>query len=226
MVKKVFSLEDSNLRDLTAGANFFMFGHLAEGNGLYVCVVNECEAVKNSLRLDLNYDIYRCNFDGTLTLVERDVNYKGNDINALSGLVAGDGCLMMSCDIHLLRKAAREFSRINESCYPILDTWCKYLKDGAFAVKSDCEISDKAFKLFDAINREGIGNTQWQIYDFSDNLVNSRRFFGTKEDILIGGKVCVVYCKKGDVFVFIDPCSADFYLLDKDMEETLYFWYL
>ncbi|MEE3384709.1 MAG: hypothetical protein VZR36_06445 [Prevotella sp.] len=226
MVKIVFSLEDSNLRDLTAGSNFFVFGHLAEGNGLYVCIVNECKAVKNSLRLDLNYDIYRCNFDGTLTLVERDVNYKGDDINALTGLVSGGKSVVASCDIHLLRKAAREFSRINESCYAILDTWCKYLKDGEFAVKSDCEISDRVFNLFDAINCEGIDNTRWKIYDFSDNVVNSRRFFGTKEDISIGGKVCVVYCKKGDMFEFIDPCSADFYLLDVDMEETLYFWYI
>ena len=57
MVRTVFSLENSNLRDLAAGVDFFMFGHLANGNGLYVCVVNECETVKNSLRLDLNYDI-------------------------------------------------------------------------------------------------------------------------------------------------------------------------
>lgn len=54
-----------------------------------------------------------------------------------------------------------------------------------------------AFKVIDAINREGIGNEAWGLVEDVDNTV---AYFGTREEIELKGQWAYVYAQKDDIF--------------------------
>ena len=54
-----------------------------------------------------------------------------------------------------------------------------------------------AFKVIDAINREGIGNEAWGLVEDVDNTV---AYFGTREEIELKGQWTYVYAQKDDIF--------------------------
>jgi len=62
-------------------------------------------------------------------------------------------------------------------------------------------MKDCAFKVIDAINREGIGNESWGL---ASNVSSTAAYFGTDEDILLIGKWAYVYEDEDDTFAFID----------------------
>ena len=58
-----------------------------------------------------------------------------------------------------------------------------------------------AFKVIDAINREGIGNEAWGLVEEVDDTV---AYFGTREEIELKGQWAYVYADKNDFFGYID----------------------
>lgn len=69
-----------------------------------------------------------------------------------------------------------------------------------------------AFKVIDAINREGIGNEAWGLVEEVDDTV---AYFGTREEIELKGQWAYVYADKNDFFGYIDKVEPDreFYTL-------------
>lgn len=84
---------------------------------------------------------------------------------------------------------------------------------------------NKFWKLIEVINREGIENgIRSCLYDFEKGIW-SRKFFGTVENVLIKGKVVVVYVKDDDYFAWLKPETADLILTMAD-DEKLHFWFV
>ena len=85
-------------------------------------------------------------------------------------------------------------------------------------------MTQKVFDLIDSINKDGIENGIWSLYDFHDE--SSKDFFGTEEDVRLNGKVVVVYVGKDDFLCWLKPETADmkFKMPDSSFEETLYIW--
>ncbi len=83
----------------------------------------------------------------------------------------------------------------------------------------------KTFNLIDSINREGIDNGLWGVYDFTDQPVSSKTYFGTMATIAITGKVLVVYVKDDDTFSFLKPETADM-ILPLDVDNNLHIWHI
>ncbi|WP_195454256.1 hypothetical protein [Alistipes communis] len=54
-----------------------------------------------------------------------------------------------------------------------------------------------AFKVIDAINRDGMDNGQWGLVEDVGNTV---AHFGTKEEIELKGQWAYVYAEKDDIF--------------------------
>mgnify|MGYP001026301517 FL=1 len=54
-----------------------------------------------------------------------------------------------------------------------------------------------AFKVIDAINRDGMDNGQWGLVEDVDN---TQPYFGTKEEIELKGQWAYVYADKDEVF--------------------------
>lgn len=83
----------------------------------------------------------------------------------------------------------------------------------------------KTFNLIDSINREGIDNGLWSVYDFTDQPVSSKTFFGTEQSMAICNKVLVIYIKNDETFAFLKPETADLVLTMSD-DEKLYIWHI
>lgn len=45
-------------------------------------------------------------------------------------------------------------------------------------------MTNKEFRLFDAINSEGLDNSQWSIYDHM-GAVSTKEFYGTLENVIL-----------------------------------------
>lgn len=81
-----------------------------------------------------------------------------------------------------------------------------------------------AFKVIDAINREGMDNGQWGLVKDVDSTVD---YFGTREEIELAGQWAYVYAEKDDILTLqlekieptkvlhIDDCELLLYRLDE-----------
>ncbi len=58
-----------------------------------------------------------------------------------------------------------------------------------------------AFKVIDAINREGMDNGQWGLVEDVDNTV---AYFGTQEEIELKGQWAYVYAERDSYFAYIE----------------------
>lgn len=85
-------------------------------------------------------------------------------------------------------------------------------------------MSDKIFNTLDQIAQEGIETGMWTVYDLKDG-VSSKDYFGTDGDIIIKGKVLIVY---------EDLINTDYYVIDFSKADIsmpcgdgqiIHFWY-
>ena len=76
-----------------------------------------------------------------------------------------------------------------------------------------------AFKVIDAINREGIGNEAWGLVEEVDDTV---AYFGTREEIALKGQWAYVYADKNDFFVYFDLVEPTRVLHVEDCQLLLY----
>ena len=80
-----------------------------------------------------------------------------------------------------------------------------------------------AFKVIDAINREGIGNEAWGLVEEVDDTV---AYFGTREEIELKGQWAYIYAEKDDTLslqlekieptrvLHVEDCQLLLYKLD------------
>ena len=82
-------------------------------------------------------------------------------------------------------------------------------------------MKDYAFKVIDAINREGIGNESWGL---ASDVSSTAEYFGTDEDILLIGKWAYVYEDEDAMFAFIDtyPPTTVLHLANSNEKLRLY----
>lgn len=81
----------------------------------------------------------------------------------------------------------------------------------------------KTFKVFDAINREGLDNTQWLIHVHFES-VDTKGFYGTNENrTLPAGVWIAVYKKRGDTLYYFSCLKPDLCLDIFEDEELLFF---
>nr|DAF85110.1 MAG TPA: hypothetical protein [Siphoviridae sp. ctxdc10] len=76
-----------------------------------------------------------------------------------------------------------------------------------------------AFKVIDAINREGMDNGQWGLVE---DVKNSVAYFGTIEEIELKGQWAYVYAEKDSYFAYIDEVKPTVVLHVEDCELLLY----
>lgn len=81
-----------------------------------------------------------------------------------------------------------------------------------------------AFKMIDAINRDGMDSGQWGLVEDVDSTVD---YFGTREEIELAGQWAYVYAKNDDVFssffnkieptrtLHVEDCELLLYRLDE-----------
>ena len=82
------------------------------------------------------------------------------------------------------------------------------------------------FKVIEAINQEGIDNSQWHVVNAANDVVNTRTYFGTKKELLITGHMIAVYKALDESFSFLNVDDADTELEVKDDENIrLYLWW-
>lgn len=62
-----------------------------------------------------------------------------------------------------------------------------------------------AFNLFDAINREGIGNSVWGL---CQDIENTADYFGTVESIQLQGQFVYIYRESDELFSFIKESTC------------------
>lgn len=81
----------------------------------------------------------------------------------------------------------------------------------------------KTFKVLDAINREGLDNTQWNIYMHLEP-VNTGEFYGTNENRTLSAGVWIaVYKKRGDTLYDFRWLKPDLCLDIFEDTELLFF---
>ena len=83
----------------------------------------------------------------------------------------------------------------------------------------------KFWKLIREINQEAIDAGIWCMHDCEEDGFWSRKYFGTVENVLIKGKVVVVYVKDDDYFAWFKPETADLILTMAD-DEKIHFWFV
>lgn len=76
-----------------------------------------------------------------------------------------------------------------------------------------------AFKVIDAINREGIGNEAWGLVEEVDDTV---AYFGTREEIELKGQWAYIYVEKDDILSFVREVEPTRVLHVEDCELLLY----
>lgn len=79
-------------------------------------------------------------------------------------------------------------------------------------------MTKQTFNLLDAISREGIDNS---VFGFVYDVINTKDYFGTKEDTDIKGMYLYIYQKKDDLFCFIKNVPE--YSFDIEGENLLLF---
>ena len=76
-----------------------------------------------------------------------------------------------------------------------------------------------AFKVIDALNREGRDTGQWGLVE---DVKNSVAYFGTIEEIELKGQWAYVYAEKDSYFAYIDEVKPTVVLHVEDCELLLY----
>lgn len=76
-----------------------------------------------------------------------------------------------------------------------------------------------AFKVIDAINREGLDNSSWGLMK---DVINTATYFGTKEEIELTGQWAYIYVKKDDILSFVREVEPTRVLHVEDCELLLY----
>lgn len=61
------------------------------------------------------------------------------------------------------------------------------------------------FNLLDAINKEGLDNSQWGL---CEDVENTRLYFGTEEEESLQGQYVFVYRDMDEVFSFVSLCGV------------------
>lgn len=76
------------------------------------------------------------------------------------------------------------------------------------------------YKLFDAINREGISNMVWGL---CEDIKSTKDYFGTVEDIELQGQFVYVYREAEETFSFIKEsiCGKPFHTLSVAQNEFI-----
>lgn len=81
----------------------------------------------------------------------------------------------------------------------------------------------KTFKVFDAINREGLDNTQWLI-NMHFESVNTKAFYGTNESYTLPAGVWVaVFKEREDTLYYLQQLKPDLCLSYFEDTELLFF---
>lgn len=81
----------------------------------------------------------------------------------------------------------------------------------------------KTFKVFDAINREGLDNTQWNIYMHLEP-VNTGEFYGTNENRTLPAGVWVaVFKNREDTLNYLQQLKPDLCLSYFEDTELMFF---
>ena len=75
-------------------------------------------------------------------------------------------------------------------------------------------MTTKIFNLIDSINREGIDNTAWMLWEMDQ--YGTRQVFGTDENVMIKGKVLALCVEPNDTYSFIRTETADYFLTIKN----------
>lgn len=76
-----------------------------------------------------------------------------------------------------------------------------------------------AFKVIDAINREGLDNGAWGLVEDIDDTV---AYFGTKEKEVLNGQWAYIYVEKDDILSFVREVEPTRVLHVEDCELLLY----
>lgn len=81
----------------------------------------------------------------------------------------------------------------------------------------------KTFKVFDAINREGLDNTQWLI-NYALRPVNTKEFYGTNENRTLPAGVWVaVFKEREDTLNYLQQLKPDLCLSCFEDTELMFF---
>lgn len=80
-------------------------------------------------------------------------------------------------------------------------------------------MNEFAFKVIDAINREGLGNGQWGL---AKDVDDSATYFGTEEETVLMGKWAYIYAEKDTYFAYIDEIEPTMVLHIEDCRLLLY----
>lgn len=54
-------------------------------------------------------------------------------------------------------------------------------------------LNERLFQALDQITQDGIEAGMWGVYDFGEDGVSSKDYFGTDKDVTLKGKMLVVY---------------------------------
>ena len=86
-------------------------------------------------------------------------------------------------------------------------------------------MKQETFNLFDAINREGIGN---QVWGLCQDIENTRDYFGTAEAVSLQGQFVYIYRESGDDFSFVkeSACGKPTHTLSVARNEFIDFYSL
>lgn len=76
-----------------------------------------------------------------------------------------------------------------------------------------------AFKVIDAISREGLDNGAWGLVEDIDDTV---AYFGTKEKEVLNGQWAYIYVEKDDILSFVREVEPTRVLHVEDCELLLY----
>lgn len=88
-------------------------------------------------------------------------------------------------------------------------------------------MKQRIFDILKQINQECLDNCQWTITELYEQ--NTKDYFGTKEDLIIEGKVLAIWVDANDSFSFIRTETADEMLTipnDTPFPTALMLWYL
>ncbi len=65
-------------------------------------------------------------------------------------------------------------------------------------------MTKETFELIEAINREGIDNSQWAL---CEDIEDTALYFGSEESIPLDGQYICIYRERDTVFSFISLCA-------------------
>ncbi len=65
-------------------------------------------------------------------------------------------------------------------------------------------MTKETFELFEAINREGLDNSQWGL---CEDIEDTALYFGTEESVSLEGRHIFIYREQDTVFSFVSLCA-------------------